>query len=382
LKISKSPFNLNLPEKSQISLAQSVRGEGKIAENKLLAQGAAYDINKEQDLLNRINREDSLSNRLISKYLLALDLKLTAASFTQAENALHALTKQTMTSRLDNTAVLAAILAVKLGLSESQEALLAIFNRLNEGSKFINILERMTIDFKNLRLANDPGIEKVFKYFEYLKQQLNLDINTVQLNKLVNFVLRTPEKLLAGHSGKEVIANYSLIWQLDQLIVMMQDAGMEKELRSLIKESILLKQILVGNILLHHEETLGNQIFIPFYFCHQPSHIKISANKSQKKRNNGQLQIEIKIEHKRFGNIRFMLTMIDRNISAEIFLLCEEAKQIIEANISLLVQKLSDLGYNCKILHIGLVNEEEQIYCHDLANIMQLIEFSLLDIKV
>jgi hypothetical protein len=383
VKVDKPFRGLELPGKSQRTFTQAVRAGRTTEDNKLLPQSLAGGDNREQDLLNRINQGDTLSNRLILKHLLAANMELTADRFAQADIALNVLNRQLMIPKLENSAVLAVILAMKLGLADSQDALLAIYRYLTEGPKFLNVLDRMAVDFEKLRLADDSGLGEILKHFESLKQQLKLDLKSVQLNKLVNSILLSPGALLASHSGKEISSNYSLIWQLDQLIAMMQDAGMEKDLSSLMKESILLKQILVGNILLFNEEALGNQIFIPFYFYNQRSQIKIFRKKNSNKQSEEKLRIEIKIEHNKLGNIRFMLTVADRNISTEVFLVSEEAKQLIESNIFILVQKLSGLGYNFNIVGIGVINEEEQDgYCKDINNLVSMMKISLLDIKI
>ncbi|MBS4025198.1 MAG: flagellar hook-length control protein FliK [Clostridia bacterium] len=383
MKVDKFPAGLNLPEKTQTTLSQAVRAGGSIEENKSLPQGLLNDFNREQELLNRINQGDTLGNRLILKHLLAANMELTADRFAQANIALNFLNRQLMIPKLENSAALTVILAIKLGLADSQDALLAIYRYLTEGPKFLNVLDRMTGDFEKLRLVDDSVLGKILKHFESFKQQLNLDIKSVeQLNKLVNSMLSSPEALLASHSGKAISSNYSLIWQLDKLIAMMQDAGMEKDLSSLMKESILLKQIVLGNILLFNEEVLGNQTFIPFYFYNQRSWIKIFRKKNSTTQSEEELRIEIKIEHNKLGNIRFILTKADRNISTEVFLVSEETKQLIESNIDILLQKLLDLGYNLNIVGIGVINEEEQDgYYNYINSNINMIKISLLDIK-
>jgi len=383
VKVDKFPAGLNLPEKTQTTLSQAVRAGGSIEENKSLPQGLLNDFNREQELLNRINQGDTLGNRLILKHLLAANMELTADRFAQANIALNFLNRQLMIPKLENSAALTVILAIKLGLADSQDALLAIYRYLTEGPKFLNVLDRMTGDFEKLRLVDDSVLGKILKHFESFKQQLNLDIKSVeQLNKLVNSMLSSPEALLASHSGKAISSNYSLIWQLDKLIAMMQDAGMEKDLSSLMKESILLKQIVLGNILLFNEEVLGNQTFIPFYFYNQRSWIKIFRKKNSTTQSEEELRIEIKIEHNKLGNIRFILTKADRNISTEVFLVSEETKQLIESNIDILLQKLLDLGYNLNIVGIGVINEEEQDgYYNYINSNINMIKISLLDIK-
>ncbi|MDW7675818.1 MAG: hypothetical protein SCK28_14915 [Bacillota bacterium] len=321
--------------------------------------------NLKEDIFQKIGVKNNEVNKVILRFLMQHGIEATAQKFFQIEEAIKKLGEN------NEKAVLAAVVASKMQLSHSNEANRALFSLFDKGIQFLNILEKVELWINSVLVkANPKAAEDLLSLISLVKETFSLKGNN-NIIQLVKNILTTPEKILSSDSQqlsieqrKEIDNN--LLVKIDLMIKGLNEATKGRsnefqEAQSALEQVKLLKQIVLGNVLISDMEHIQYHTVIPFYYNSHRGYLKIFKRKQKqtKKEADDGVRLELAIDHNKIGKVKLKLHVKHQQVFAEIGLETKLGKELVESKISLLADRLYVLGYSLIVSDINLLNDSK-----------------------